>query len=181
MTGCAIQHVEDNKNCEAAKSGGILLKSRNDNLGLWQTVWTFRRAVLVCNLLCIAAAADGYQINLNGNIIANDGFTNKLGFLNDEGKMTLDANHTALWGAMQSLGQLLGMILLNPISDRIGRKMTLYALWLGLEMEPQDPRTTPPRPSEGRFLVTKFRPAGRFKGKENRPSRLRVDPEGLQT
>ncbi|KAL4876472.1 MFS general substrate transporter [Aspergillus karnatakaensis] len=124
----ATQHVEDPEYPE--KSNGVLLKSSNDNLGLWKTVWTFRRAVIVCNLLCIAAAADGYQINLNGNIIANDGFTNRLGFLNDEGVMTLNANHTALWGAMQSLGQLLGMILLNPISDRIGRKMTLYVLWV---------------------------------------------------
>lgn len=31
---------------------------------------------------------------------------------------------------MQSLGQLVGMVLLNPVSDRIGRKSTLYVLWL---------------------------------------------------
>lgn len=31
---------------------------------------------------------------------------------------------------MQSLGQLIGMLLLNPISDRIGRKVTLYVLWV---------------------------------------------------
>lgn len=67
-----------------------------------------------------------------GNIIANQGFTNHLGFLNTKGKMTLNANHTALWGAMQSLGQLIGMIALNPVSDRIGRKMTLYVLWVVL-------------------------------------------------
>lgn len=44
----------------------------------------------------------------------------------------LNANYTALWGALQSLGQLVGMLSLNPISDRIGRKMTLYALWVVL-------------------------------------------------
>lgn len=31
---------------------------------------------------------------------------------------------------MQSLGQLIGMLLLNLISDRIGRKVTLYVLWV---------------------------------------------------
>ncbi len=31
---------------------------------------------------------------------------------------------------MQSLGQLTGMLFLTLISDRIGRKMTLYLLWL---------------------------------------------------
>lgn len=111
--------------------------------------------MLVCNLLCIAAAADGYQIVLNGgspacpgrsqpwvyydlvanlaysgNVIANKGFIRHIGFQNDTGEYYLKAEYTALWGAMQSLGQLLGMIFLNPVSDRIGRKMTLYLLWV---------------------------------------------------
>ncbi len=53
-----------------------------------------------------------------------------MGFPNKNGVYTLNAQYTALWGAMQSLGQLVGMVLLNPISDRIGRKMTMYLLWI---------------------------------------------------
>jgi MFS family permease len=67
--------------------------------------------------------------NITGNVIANQGFINHMGFRNSKGVMTLNANYTALWGAMQSLGQLVGMVMLNPISDRIGRKMTMYVLW----------------------------------------------------
>lgn len=63
-------------------------------------------------------------------MIANQGFTQHVGFLNNKGVYTLNANYTALWGAMQSLGQLIGMVLLNPISDLIGRKMTLYVIWV---------------------------------------------------
>ncbi|KAH7121442.1 general substrate transporter [Dactylonectria macrodidyma] len=122
------QHFDDN--ARDLKSSGIVLKSQSDNLGAWTTVKKFKKAVLVCNLLCIAAAADGYQINLNGNIIANQGFINHVGFLTDEGEIHLKANYTALWGAMQSLGQLVGMVLMNPISDMIGRKMTMYTLWI---------------------------------------------------
>ncbi|KAM6511998.1 hypothetical protein FALCPG4_016986 [Fusarium falciforme] len=109
---------------------GVALKSSHDKLGLRASAWRFRKAVLVCNLLCIAAACDGFQINLNGNIIANQGFINHVGFLNDEGEYVLKAQYTALWGALQSLGQILGMLLLNPVSDRIGRKQTLYVLWV---------------------------------------------------
>lgn len=38
------------------------LKSDLDELGLLQTAWRFRKAVLICFLLCVAAAADGYQV-----------------------------------------------------------------------------------------------------------------------
>ncbi|KAH8897928.1 MFS general substrate transporter [Thozetella sp. PMI_491] len=110
--------------------GGVVLKSAHDKLGLLASVWKFRKAVFVCNLLCIAAAADGYQIVLNGNVIANQGFINHVGFPNAKGVYTLNANYTALWGALQSLGQLIGMLSLNIVSDRIGRKATLYVLWV---------------------------------------------------
>jgi MFS family permease len=53
-----------------------------------------------------------------------------MGFPNGKGVYTLNAKYTALWGALQSLGQLVGMVLLNPVSDRIGRKMTMYLLWI---------------------------------------------------
>lgn len=72
------------------------------------------------------------RVNLNGSIIANLGFTRKIGFPNAQGKYALNANYTSLWGAVQSLGQLLAMIFINPISDRVGRKYTLYSLWVVL-------------------------------------------------
>nr|XP_036575076.1 MFS alpha-glucoside [Colletotrichum truncatum]KAF6781586.1 MFS alpha-glucoside [Colletotrichum truncatum] len=127
-----IQHVETGpkKSYEEPSKATTVLKSTIDELGMWDTVRKFPKAVLICNLMCIAAAADGYQINLNGGIIANQGFTNHVGFRNQAGIYTLKAEYTALWGAMQSLGQLIGQVLLNPISDRLGRKQTLYFLWV---------------------------------------------------
>ncbi|KAL7916802.1 general substrate transporter [Trichoderma velutinum] len=112
------------------KDNGMILKSSFDKLGLWATVKRFWKAVLVCNLLCIAAGADGYQTVLNGNVIANQGFINHIGVPGPNNTFVLNAQHTALWGAMQSLGQFIGMVFLNPVSDKIGRKMTLYMLWI---------------------------------------------------
>ncbi|PVH79891.1 MFS general substrate transporter [Cadophora sp. DSE1049] len=120
-------HDEDGQQKRATDP---VLKSSLDDLGILKTVRRFWKAVLVCNLMCIAAGADGYQIVLNGNIIANQGFINHMGFQNEAGVYQLNAQYTALWGAMQSLGQLTGMVLLNPISDLIGRKMTMYTLWI---------------------------------------------------
>lgn len=65
-------------------------------------------------------------------MIANQGFIDHVGFLDGNGDYSLNSNYTALWGAMQSLGQLVGMVFLSPISDTIGRKMTLYILWVVL-------------------------------------------------
>ncbi|WVQ79774.1 hypothetical protein IAT38_001874 [Cryptococcus sp. DSM 104549] len=120
-------HIEEKQDV----SNAPVLKSEFDQLSPWETAKRFKKACLVCFALCVAAAADGYQINLNGNIIANAGFIEHVGFLNEAtGKYALKPEYTALWGALQSLGQLVGMVLLNPVSDKIGRKMTLYLLWV---------------------------------------------------
>ena len=79
-----------------------------------------------------------------GNVIANRGFINHFGFHNEQGTYVLKAQYTALWGAMQSLGQLVGMVLLNPVSDRIGRKMTMYLLWVILAAVSVPQPTCPP-------------------------------------
>jgi hypothetical protein len=68
----AIEHVEaDQKTGRlgVAPEEAVVLKSTNDELSMWQTVLKFPKAVFICNLMCIAAAADGYQINLNGRIL----------------------------------------------------------------------------------------------------------------
>lgn len=67
---------------------------------------------------------------LLGNVIANQGFINHIGSPDADGTYTLNADYTSLWGALQSLGQLVGMVFLNPVSDQIGRKKTLYLLWI---------------------------------------------------
>ena len=73
------EHVEGEKHVN-----DVILKSSHDTLGVWATVKKFKKvgcyvfsvtpslltelfkAILVCNLLCIAAGADGFQTTLNG-------------------------------------------------------------------------------------------------------------------
>ena len=59
------EHIESNY-VGHKKQHEVILNSGYDQLGLWASVKRFQKAVLVCNLLCIAAAADGYQYTLNG-------------------------------------------------------------------------------------------------------------------
>lgn len=55
------------------------------------------QAVTICTLICVAAAADGYQYTLNGNIIANQGFINTIGFPDATGKFTLNGLEAVGW------------------------------------------------------------------------------------
>lgn len=57
------QETEAVEHHEKVATEHIQLKSDLDELGLWQTALRFRKAVLVCFLLCVAAAADGYQVS----------------------------------------------------------------------------------------------------------------------
>lgn len=88
-----------------AEEKRLQLKSELDSLGIWKTLWKFKKvsltrqspciqhtrlhspmqAVFLCTVLCWAAAADGYQINLNGGIIANLGFTRHMGHQKADG------------------------------------------------------------------------------------------------
>lgn len=74
-----LEHYEDEK--------GLGLQSRQneadalgqkatgyEDLGPLATAKTFKMATLYCVMATFAAACDGYQIGMNGNIIANTGF-----------------------------------------------------------------------------------------------------------
>ncbi|KAM0325154.1 hypothetical protein ACHAQA_007693 [Verticillium albo-atrum] len=109
----------------------IALKSDHDKLSLRAFVWRFKKAMAIYAALSDLTCKDNKANTGAGrNIIANQGFINHIGFPNREGVYALNARYTALWGAMQSLGQIVGMLSLNPVSDRIGRKPTLYVLWV---------------------------------------------------
>lgn len=60
-----VSHLEDTKtDIDLVKAP--ILKSDLDTLTAWQTVKRFWKAIILCNLLCIAAAADGYQSGPTG-------------------------------------------------------------------------------------------------------------------
>lgn len=46
----------------------------------------------------------------SGSIIANAGFTRKIGFLRADGTYALNAKHTATWGGLQSGGQAISFM-----------------------------------------------------------------------
>ncbi|KAL2813348.1 major facilitator superfamily domain-containing protein [Aspergillus cavernicola] len=106
-----------------------------ETLGLWETVKAFKMTTFICFMVCFSAATDGYQIGINGNIIANPGFVKQFATqVNDAGEPALSASILSAWSAIMSVGQIIGMTSLAFITDRFGRKISMYWYWLILAL-----------------------------------------------
>jgi hypothetical protein len=82
----------------------------DESLGLWATALKYKMATAICFAMTVAAAADGYQIGIVGNIIANEGFVRQFGTQrNAEGEPILAAAVLSGWNSIQSVGQIIGM------------------------------------------------------------------------
>ncbi|KAH7024103.1 general substrate transporter [Ilyonectria destructans] len=118
-------HESKNLSSEAAARGQGL--TGYENLSVWETVKAFKMNALICFLVTISAATDGYQIGLVGNIIANPGFVEKFGTQrNDDGEIVLASSIMSAWGSIGSGGQIIGMVTLPFLSNRFGRKAAMY-------------------------------------------------------
>lgn len=65
---------------------------------------------------------DGYQQAFNGAIVANLGFIRQF----SGGGTALDPGWVATWGGTQSAGQVVAPLIMPFISDRFGRKTSLW-------------------------------------------------------
>ncbi|KAG7117817.1 hypothetical protein HYQ44_005940 [Verticillium longisporum] len=82
---------------EAAAKGQAI--SGFETLGLWETVKAFKVCTATCFLVAFSAATDGYQIGMNGNIIANPGFVRQFATeTNDAGEPFLASPILSAWG-----------------------------------------------------------------------------------
>ncbi|KEY71303.1 hypothetical protein S7711_05895 [Stachybotrys chartarum IBT 7711] len=116
----------------AAKGQGL---SGYETLGIWETAKSFKVCTAICFLVAFSAATDGYQIGINGNIIANPGFVREFATeVNDDGEPVLASSILSAWGSIMSVGQIIGMTTLPFLSDRFGRKAAMYAYWFVLAM-----------------------------------------------
>ncbi|WWC64295.1 uncharacterized protein I303_106905 [Kwoniella dejecticola CBS 10117] len=128
-----IEHLEG-YNVESKEVEDVIMKSPFEDLP-WKKTWVvFRKAALMCIFASFSAAADGFQISMTSNIIANKGFIQTYGTVNDPktGALILDADILAAWGGIQSAGQGIGMLTQHFVADRLGRKVAFYTLWVSL-------------------------------------------------
>ena len=92
------------------------------------------RVVMVFNTKFEFNRYVGYLVSATGNIIANQGFINTFATVPDPatGKPALDANHVALWGAINFASQIFIQMIAPFTADRWGRKFNMWMLTLFL-------------------------------------------------
>ncbi|KAJ5950918.1 uncharacterized protein N7479_009331 [Penicillium vulpinum] len=113
------------------KSVGPIMRSREDDLTIWQCVLRFKTVSLIAMTAAFSAALDGYQINLNGGIVSNKGFIRQMA---SPGTSIIAGKYISAWGGIQSAGQTVGQILLQFATEKFGRKVALYIIWLTIVM-----------------------------------------------
>lgn len=126
-----IQAVElqEQRDEPAKESVGPLMRSKEDSYGIWRTVLRHKRVGLIAMTAAFCASLDGYQINLNGNIVANKGFIRQMA---NPGTTIIAGKYVSAWGGIQSTGQAIGQILLQFVTEGYGRKPALIVIWIVL-------------------------------------------------
>ncbi|KAH8879716.1 putative transporter [Thozetella sp. PMI_491] len=101
-----------------------------ESLTVWETIRAFKIATLICFAAAFSAATDGYQIGMNGSIVANQGFINQFATeRNGSGTLYLASPVLSGWASIMSVGQIVGMTTLPFVTSRFGRKPAMFTYW----------------------------------------------------
>ncbi|GAB1193954.1 hypothetical protein APSETT444_003191 [Aspergillus pseudonomiae] len=119
--------AEENEHCAISKGGAPLMRSKEDDLSVWQTVRRYKVISVVAMAAAFSAALDGYQINLNGGLVSNEGFIRQMA---SPGTTIIEGQYVSAWSGIQSSGQAVGQILLQYATEAFGRKVAFYIIWV---------------------------------------------------
>ncbi|KAL3456135.1 general substrate transporter [Aspergillus heterothallicus] len=100
---------------------GRRLQEDERQLTAWQTARLYPGAVLYCSVAFTAGLMYGYDLVVNGSVIAMPSFIIRFGTTGASG-IYLPTVWTSLWTSMTSLAQALGAYVVGLVADRWGRK-----------------------------------------------------------
>ncbi|GFZ46551.1 hypothetical protein JCM24511_03771 [Saitozyma sp. JCM 24511] len=106
-------HVEDvtrtQDGGDVSADSDELVKSRYDQLSVFQALWKFRRATFYTFLVFTGYTIDGFEVTMAGSIVSNKGFIRQFGSPNASGVYALSTTWVAAWGAIINVGQIIAM------------------------------------------------------------------------
>ncbi|KAE8140443.1 general substrate transporter [Aspergillus pseudotamarii] len=119
--------AEENEHCPIGKGGAPVMRSKEDDLSIWQTVRRYKLISIMAMAAAFSAALDGYQINLNGGLVSNEGFIRQMA---KPGTTVIEGQYVSAWSGLQSSGQAIGQVLLQYVTESYGRKVAFYIIWV---------------------------------------------------
>lgn len=131
---CSAEHVESTPGHD---SHG-LYKSPFDQLSLPQTLWTFKRIILVTLAVYTGYVCEGFELGAGASVVANAGFIRQFGdhhrgaTQGENGVRALNPTWVSTWSAFLNVGQIVTFTHIAWFADRYGRKASLYLAWAWL-------------------------------------------------
>ncbi|KAB8218924.1 general substrate transporter [Aspergillus novoparasiticus] len=119
--------AEENEHSTINKGGAPVMRSKEDDLSIWQTVRRYKLVSIMAMAAAFSAALDGYQINLNGGLVSNNGFIRQMA---KPGTTVIEGQYVSAWSGLQSSGQAVGQVMLQYVTESYGRKMAFYIIWV---------------------------------------------------
>ncbi|KAK6201791.1 hypothetical protein LQW54_009370 [Pestalotiopsis sp. IQ-011] len=99
--------VSQKEHAAMPKDNAPVMRAAVDDYTVWQSVHRFKKVGLIAMAAAFCASLDGYQINLNGGIVANKGFIRQMA---NPGTTIIDSKYVSAWGGIQSAGQFFGQV-----------------------------------------------------------------------
>ncbi|KAJ5825160.1 hypothetical protein N7474_002298 [Penicillium riverlandense] len=109
-----------------------LVKSTFDQLSIPQTLWAFKRVILISLAVYTGYICEGFELGAGGSVIANAGFIKQFGEKGQSGVKALDPTWVSTWSALLNVGQIVTLTYISWFADRFGRKTSLYVAWAWL-------------------------------------------------
>ncbi|KAF4176555.1 hypothetical protein CNMCM8927_000729 [Aspergillus lentulus] len=129
-TKCTSETIEqaittEKMESQVEKGNNPIMRTKEDDFGIWQSVRRYKWVSALAMIAAFSASLDGYQINLNGGIVANKGFIRQMA---SPGTKIIDSKYVSAWGGIQAAGQTIGQIFLQYATEKYGRKAAFYTL-----------------------------------------------------
>ncbi|CEJ81535.1 Putative Glycoside hydrolase family 78 protein [[Torrubiella] hemipterigena] len=125
------EHIETATATDGDSDHG-LFKSRYDQLSLPQTLWVFKRVILVTLAVYTGYVCEGFELGAGGTVIANAGFIKQFGSRDGTGVRALDPTWVSTWSSLLNVGQIVTFTHISWFADKYGRKTSFYLAWLWL-------------------------------------------------
>ncbi|KAH7093519.1 general substrate transporter [Paraphoma chrysanthemicola] len=122
-----IEHAAPNEEWDQPAKGGPAMRTQADELSIGRSLLSNKLLGVIAMAAAFSAALDGYQVNLNGGIVSNKGFIRQMA---TPGTKVIKGKYISAWGGIQSAGQFVGQVTLPYATERYGRKVALYIIWI---------------------------------------------------